>query len=71
MMYRLWVQINILDGNGAKAMPESIFNTQFWFKMIIKKKNIGSQMGHTDKKYLKKKKRVTHARKWAQALIFR
>jgi hypothetical protein len=37
---------------GLKAMPESIFGTQFWFKM--KKKNKGSQMGHTDKKILKK-----------------
>jgi hypothetical protein len=55
----LWVRIsfNILDGNGVKAMPESIFSTQFWFKMIIKrKKYIGSQMGHTDKKCLKKQK---------------
>jgi hypothetical protein len=52
MILRLWVQIssNILDGNGVKAIPESIFGTQFWFKMIIKRK-----MGHTDKKILKKK----------------
>jgi hypothetical protein len=51
MILNLWVRIssNILDGNGVKSMPDSIFGTQFGFKNDNKKKNLGSQMGHTEK----------------------
>jgi hypothetical protein len=52
MILRLWVRIssNILDGNGVKAMPELISAPNSGSKIDNKKKNKGSQMGHTDKK---------------------
>jgi hypothetical protein len=61
MILRLWVQFSsiILDGNGVKAIPESILGTQFWFKMIIKRKiKVGylyfSFGAHRQKNILKK-----------------
>jgi hypothetical protein len=60
MILRLWIRIssNILDGNGAKAMPESISAPNSGSKNDNKNKNKGSQMGHTDKKILKKKNNI-------------
>jgi hypothetical protein len=47
----------ILDGNGLKAMPGSILAPNSGSIMEKNKNNIGSQMGQTNKKILKKKKK--------------
>jgi hypothetical protein len=49
-----------LDGNGVKAMQGQLKYTQSWFIQLLKKKfeNTGSQMGHTKKKYIKKKIKI-------------
>jgi len=43
----------ILDGNGVKAIPGSIPAPYRVHTIIKKRENVGSQMGHTKKYFLK------------------
>ncbi len=64
------VSSNILDVNGVITMPESI-SVPSSGSFENKNKNTGSQMGHTNKKYLKKENQLVaiHRRLGSEDLL--